>query len=88
MFEEFFREEQARVFEFLAGLAIGFREFDVGGRDGAVVAENGVVPAFDGEVGIVAGAKKGVNDFGPVGLAEAGETMLGDAGMAEAVLLH
>jgi len=49
------------------------------------VAVDGVVPAFDVEVGIVSGADEFVDDLGPVGLAEAGETVFGDAGVAEAV---
>src|SRR3954464_40009 len=43
------------------------------------------MPAFDAEVAVVAGAEEFVDDLGPVALAEAGETVFGAAGVAEAV---
>ena len=43
------------------------------------------MPAFDVEVRIVAGADEFVNDLGPIGLAEAGEAVFGNTGVAEAV---
>src|SRR5207248_10062097 len=42
-------------------------------------------PAFDVQVGIVAGAQEGVNDLRPVRLAESGKTMFRHARMADTI---
>src|SRR5437870_809441 len=43
------------------------------------------MPAFDVQVGVVAGANEGMDDFGPVGLSQPGESMFGYAWMANPV---
>src|SRR5688572_2223775 len=52
------------------------------------IAIHRIMSAFDVEVGVVARADESVDDFGPIALSEAGETMFGHAGMTDAVLLE
>jgi len=75
-------KEKASLFEPLPFLAVSLRELDIRGRTCAMVTEDRVVPAFNVEVGIVPSSKEGVNDFGPISLAEAGKAMFGYARMA------
>ena len=51
-----------------------------------VIAIDGIVPAFDVQVGIVTDADEGMDDLRPVGIPQAGKAMLRHAGMANAVL--
>src|SRR5262245_12038375 len=80
LFEQSFRRQQSRILQFFAGQWSGF----VSG----MIAIERVVPAFDVEIGIIAHAQQRVHDFRPVGLAETGEAMLSDTGMADAIGLQ
>src|SRR5213076_836014 len=71
------RNHQPRVFQPLTGERRAFAEF--------VIAKHGIVPAFDVQVGIVAGTQERVDDFRPVRLAQTGKAMLRNARMAEAI---
>src|SRR2546429_4754188 len=62
------RNHQPRVFQPLTGERRAFAEF--------VIAKHGIVPAFDVQVGIVAGTQERVDDFRPVRLAQTGKAML------------
>src|SRR5439155_17457914 len=85
LFQESFGQEQAGIFEFLSRLLVNFGEFDVGWRNSAVVAKDRVVPAFNRQIGIIAGAEEGMDNLGPVRLPKTGEAMLGHARMTKTI---
>ena len=51
-----------------------------------MISIDGIMPAFDVEIAIVANSQKRMDDLRPIRISKTGEAMLGDSGVANAIL--
>src|SRR5436190_18632647 len=84
LFEKPLCKQQPGRFQFLAGLTAR-AQLNVCRWNCIVVTKHRIVPAFDVQIGIISSSQQRVNNLGPICLAKARKTMLGDARMANSI---